>query len=139
VGRALSVLSGKATVLEQRVSDPEDLAQLRGVLESQAIAGWRIEGTGCTAEGERVTCRYRMDDEMLRKCGLALVGTHRDIITDGKLDSATRQLDQASRSKVYSALDRSAHGCRRTIPSRSTSSGPTGTPPPTRLLIAPER
>jgi xanthine/CO dehydrogenase XdhC/CoxF family maturation factor len=104
IDAALGFLSEDAVVLDQRVSDPAALAGLRNLLEAQKIAGWRIEEAGCAVDGERVTCRYAMDDALLRKCGLRFNGVHEYIVVDGKLDLQTRRHDPASRSEVYGAL-----------------------------------
>jgi hypothetical protein len=101
---ALAFLTEDAVVLEQRVSDPAARASLRNILEAQKIAGWRIEETGCGVDDEHVTCRYAMDDTLLRKCGLRFTGEHQYVVVDGKLDHQTRHHDPASRSEVYGAL-----------------------------------
>jgi xanthine/CO dehydrogenase XdhC/CoxF family maturation factor len=101
---ALALLSEEAVVLDQHVDDPADLAALRNILEAQKIAGWRIEESGCGVDGERVSCRYAMDDELLRKCGLRFTGEHEYLVVDGKLDRQTRRHDPASRAEVYGAL-----------------------------------
>ena len=104
VEAALALLSEDAVVLDEHVSDPDALARLRNILEGQKIAGWRIEETNCGVDGERVTCRYAMDDALLRKCGLRFTGDHEYVVADGKLDYQTRRHDPASRSEVYGAL-----------------------------------
>lgn len=101
---ALAFLGDDAVVLDQHVSDPAGLARLRNVLEAQKIAGWRIEETGCGVDGERVRCRYAMDDALLRKCGLRFTGEHEYVVVDGKLEQQTRRHDAASRSEVYGRL-----------------------------------
>lgn len=101
---ALALLSEEAVVLDQHVDDPADLATLRNILEAQKIAGWLIEESGCVVDGERVSCRYAMDDELLRKCGLRFVGDHEYLVVDGRLDRQTRRHDAASRAEVYGAL-----------------------------------
>ena len=106
VDAALALLADDAIVLDQRISDPDGRAALRGILEAQVIAGWRIEEAECTVDGQNVTCRYRMHDALLRKCGLAFEGTHDYRVEGGKLRNANRQHDAASRSTVYGALDR---------------------------------
>jgi limonene-1,2-epoxide hydrolase len=104
IDAALAFLGDDAVVLDQHVSDPAGLARLRNVLEAQKIAGWRIEESGCGVDGQRVTCRYAMDDALLRKCGLRFTGEHEYVVVDGKLDHQTRRHDAASRTEVYGRL-----------------------------------
>lgn len=105
IDAALAFLSADAVVLDLDVSDPDALARLRGILEAQKLARWRIKETGCGVDRERITCRYAMDDELLRKCGLQFTGDHLYVVADGKIDQQTRRHDAASASRVYKALE----------------------------------
>jgi hypothetical protein len=104
VDAALALLADDADVLDHKISDGDARTALRGVLEAQAIAGWRVDDRDCAVDGPSVKCRYSMHDALLRKCRLAFAGTHDYRVDDGKLRSATRQHDDASRSAVYGAL-----------------------------------
>ena len=87
------------------LSRPNGQEQLRGILEAQRIAGWHIEETGCHVEGPRVTCRYGMDDALLRRCALRFTGVHTYVVHGGRLSRASRAHDWESRNRVYAALD----------------------------------
>jgi hypothetical protein len=106
IDAALALLADDGNVLDQNLSDRDARTALRGILEAQAIAGWRVEDSDCAADGESVRCRYLMHDALLRKCHLAFAGTHDYRVDGGKLRSATRRHDDASRSEVYRALTR---------------------------------
>lgn len=79
--------------------------RLRRNFEAQAVAGWAIEETDCEADGERVTCRYRQEDDILRRWGLALTGEHRYVVRDGLLVRIQRIHDQQSANTVYAVTD----------------------------------
>jgi hypothetical protein len=104
VDAALALLAEDADVLDHKISERDARSALRGVLEAQAIAGWRVEDRDCAVNGPSVKCRYSMHDALLRKCSLAFAGTHEYRVDGGKLRNATRQHDAASRSDVYGAL-----------------------------------
>jgi hypothetical protein len=104
VDDAMAVLANQGVVLDLRLADADERAQLRGVLEAQRIAEWRIEESSCRVEGERVTCQYAMDDRLLRKCSLRFTGTHTYVVDDGRIMSASRVHDPESRAALYGEL-----------------------------------
>jgi hypothetical protein len=104
VDTAMSYLADDATVFGFSIADPLRRANVRDILAAQAVAGWSIQESECVAEGENVTCRYRMDDEVLRRWALSLSGRHEYLIRDGKLAEATRYHDDEPRRRAYAAL-----------------------------------
>jgi len=102
---AMDLVADDGVVLNVMLSRPNGREQLRGILEAQRIADWHIEETGCHVEGPRVTCRYGMDDALLRRCALRFTGVHTYVVHGGRLARASRAHDWKSRNRVYAALD----------------------------------
>ena len=102
---AMDLVADDGVVLNVILSRPNGREQLRGILEAQRIAAWHIEETGCHVEGPRVTCRYGMDDALLRRCALRFTGVHTYVVHGGRLARASRAHDWKSRNRVYAALD----------------------------------
>ena len=109
VDAALSLLADDASVFGGSIADPGRRNETRQILAAQALAGWTIVDSDCEATDETstdviVTCRYRMDDEILRRWELSFTGTHQYIVRDGKIARVTRVHDISSRDQAYSAL-----------------------------------
>jgi hypothetical protein len=100
----MKLLAPDAVVLGFPVASPTRRAEFRSVMEAQAIAGWRIEDSDCSVSGDTVTCRYRMDDKMLRRWDLEFTGTHEYVVSAGLIQRSTRSHDAESRDRVYAAI-----------------------------------
>jgi hypothetical protein len=104
VDATMQLLAPDAVVLGFPLASPASLAAFREVMEAQAIAGWKIVDSDCSVLGDAVTCRYRMDDEMLRRWDLEFTGTHEYVVSDGLIQRSTRSHDAESRDRVYTAI-----------------------------------
>jgi hypothetical protein len=104
VDAAMQLLAPDAVILGFPLTSPTRRAEFREVMEAQAIAGWTIEDSNCLVSGDTVTCRYRMDDEMLRRWDLEFTGTHEYVVSDGLIQRSTRSHDAESRDRVYAAI-----------------------------------
>ncbi len=105
IDAAMDLVADDAVVLDVIVSRPGARDQLRGILEAQRIAAWHIDETECHVDGSRVSCRYGMDDALLRRCALRFTGIHTYVVDGGRLSSAIRAHDADSRVRVYAALE----------------------------------
>jgi hypothetical protein len=104
VEQAVSFLADDAELFGFSMASPLGAAKIREILTAQAVAGWTIRESGCSADGETVSCRYRMDDEVLRRWGLTFTGRHEYLIRDGKVAKVLRFHDEASKEEAYAAL-----------------------------------
>jgi hypothetical protein len=109
VDAAFTLLADDANVFVGSIDDPGRRNATRQILAAQALAGWTIVDSDCEASGETstdvtVTCRYQMDDEILRRWGLSFTGTHQYLVRDGKIARVTRVHDIPSRDEAYGAL-----------------------------------
>jgi hypothetical protein len=104
VERAMALVAEDASILG--FSIPDERADLVEVLEGQVAAGGEMEESDCVETGERVTCRYVIRDEILRRWGLSLTGTHTYRVRDGKIVQADRVHDDDTRRLVYLELAR---------------------------------
>jgi hypothetical protein len=100
----MSYLADEGGVFEVSMATPRGQAKIRDILTAQAIAGWKIQESGCTADGDQVTCRYQMDDTILRRWSISFFGRHEYVIEDGKVAKLSRFHDQVSRDEAYAAL-----------------------------------
>ena len=104
VEQAMSYLAGEAELFGVSRASPRGEAKIREILAAQAVAAWMIEESGCAADGDAVTCRYQMDDKILRRWGLSFFGRHEYVVRDGKVVKLLRFHDEASREEAYAAL-----------------------------------
>jgi hypothetical protein len=104
IEQAMSFLADDAELFGVSMASPRGEAKIREILAAQAVAGWTIQESGCSADGEMVTCRYQMDDKVLRRWGLTFTGRHEYLIRDGKVAKVLRFHDEASREEAYAAL-----------------------------------
>jgi hypothetical protein len=104
IEQAISFLADDAELFDVSMASPRGEAKIREILAAQAVAGWTIRESGCAADGETVTCRYQMDDKVLRRWGLTFTGRHEYLIRDGKVAKVLRFHDEASREEAYAAL-----------------------------------
>jgi hypothetical protein len=104
IERAMDLLSPTAHVLGLSMATPELRAGLARGFAAQHVGGWRIQDSGCVADGELVTCQYIQDDTVLRRWGLSFTGTHEYTVLDGEIVSLTRVHDPESADRVYAAL-----------------------------------
>jgi hypothetical protein len=104
VDLAMSYLADDARVFGFSMATPRGEAKIREILAAQVVAAWTIQESGCSTDGDTVTCRYQMDDKVLRRWGLSFFGRHEYVIRDGKLAELTRFHDEASRQEAYAAL-----------------------------------
>jgi len=104
VDLAMSYLADDAQIFGSSMATPRGEAKIREILAAQAVAAWTIQESGCSADGDTVTCRYQMDDKVLRRWGLSFIGRHEYLIRDGKVAQLTRFHDEASRQRAYAAL-----------------------------------
>lgn len=102
---AMSMLADEGEILGFGIHLPEHRERLRSALEAQMRAGWRIDEDECTVDAETVTCRYRQDDEILRRWGLALTGEHRYVVREGTIGQVRRIHDTASQREVYAEAE----------------------------------
>ena len=105
IDTVMSLLAEEGEIFGIGIHLDDNRERLRRNFEAQAVAGWAIEETGCQADGERVTCRYRQEDEILRRWGLALTGEHRYVVRDGLLVRILRIHDRESANAVYAVTD----------------------------------
>ena len=101
----MSLLAEEGEIFGIGIHLDDNREWLRRNFHAQAIAGWAIEETGCEADGERVTCRYRQEDDILRRWRLALTGEHRYVVRDGLLVRIQRIHDRESANEVYAVTD----------------------------------
>jgi hypothetical protein len=101
---SMSLVADDARLFWYRMSDPDERAAWVEVLESQRASGWRID-EDCVDDGEWISCRYEQTDEMLRRWGLALRGTHEYSVRDGRIVSVDRRHDPDSERAVADALE----------------------------------
>jgi hypothetical protein len=118
VERAMALVADDGDVLG--FSMPDQRADLVSVLEGQVAAGGVLEDSGCAVAGEQVTCRYVIHDEILRRWGLTLTGTHTYRIHDGKIVHIDRVHDDDARRLVYLELDRFRSWVKATHPEMAT-------------------
>jgi hypothetical protein len=104
VDTAMSYLAEDAKVFNQLIATPVGEAKVREILAAQAVAGWTIHDSDCSVDDETVACRYRMDDQVLRRWGISFSGRHEFTIRNGKLAEVRRYHDAASRQAAYAAL-----------------------------------
>jgi hypothetical protein len=104
VDLAMSYLANDTQLFDVSMATPRGQAKIRDVLAAQAIAEWTIQESGCSADGDQVTCRYQMDDTILRRWGISFFGRHEYVIEDGKVAELLRFHDKASRDEAYAAL-----------------------------------
>jgi hypothetical protein len=104
VDLAMSYLADDTQLFGFSMATERGAAKIREVLAAQAVAGWTILESGCSASGQTVTCRYQMDDKILRRWGISFLGRHEYVLRDGKVASLTRFHDEASRDEAYAAL-----------------------------------
>jgi hypothetical protein len=104
VDLAMSYLADDARVFGFSMATPRGEAKMREILAAQAIAAWTIRESGCSADGNIVTCRYQMDDKVLRRWGISFLGRHEYVIRDGEVAEVMRFHDEASRQEAYAAL-----------------------------------
>ncbi|HSI99615.1 MAG TPA: nuclear transport factor 2 family protein [Patescibacteria group bacterium] len=105
IDTVMSLLAEEGDIFGTGIHLDDNRERLRRNFEGQAVAGWAIEETGCEADGERVTCRYRQEDEILRRWGLALTGEHRYAVRDGLIVRVQRIHDPQSANAVYAVTD----------------------------------
>ena len=116
VDAAMSYLAPDAQVVGFSLRSPTQRSLLRGVLEGQAAAGYRVDDTECTTAGELVSCRYAQDDEILRRWGMTFTGQHEIAVHDGKITSLVRTHDPAVEDEIYAAALRLRSWVRVTHP-----------------------
>jgi len=104
VDLAMSYLADDTQLFGSSMAVPRGQAKIRDVLAAQAVAGWTIQDSGCSVDGYTVTCRYQMDDKILRRWGISFFGRHEYVIQDGKVAKLSRFHDEASREEAYAAL-----------------------------------
>lgn len=114
VDLAMSYLADDTELFEASMATPRGQAKIRDILTAQAIAEWTIQESGCSADGDEVTCRYQMDDTILRHWGISFSGRHEYVIRDGKVARLSRFHDKASRDEAYAALADFKEWVRRT-------------------------
>ncbi len=105
VDEAMANLADSGDIFGIGIHLPGGRATLRGILQAQAVAGYTVEDSGCVAEGELVTCRYRQRDRILDAWGIVLTGEHRYTVRDGKLVRASRTHDPGARAAAYAVFD----------------------------------
>lgn len=103
VDAAMSYLADDGQVVGFSLRSPGQRSLLRGVLEGQAAAEFRIEDTRCTVAGLAVTCRYAQDDVILRRWGMTFTGTHEFEVHDGKITRLVRTHDRDVQDEIYAA------------------------------------
>jgi hypothetical protein len=104
VDLAMSYLADEATIFGFSIADPLRRERVRQILAAQAVGDWTIHESNCTASGAIVTCRYAMDDQVLRRWGLSFTGRHEYVIREGKVASQMRYHDDEPRRLAYAAL-----------------------------------
>jgi hypothetical protein len=104
VDGVMALVSGEARLLEFSMQAPGGRDAFAEFVRMQAAADWEISEVDCTADGERVLCRYEQSDVFLRGVGVALTGTHEYVVRDGLILSVTRTHD--SRGDPYDAWRR---------------------------------
>jgi len=105
IDTVMSLLAEEGDIFGIGIHLDDNRERLRRNFEGQAVAGWAIEETDCETDGERVTCRYRQEDDILRRWGLALTGEHRYAVRDGLLARIQRIHDRESANAVYAVTD----------------------------------
>jgi hypothetical protein len=103
VDAAMGYLADDGQVAGFSLRSPGQRSLLRGVLEGQAAANYRIEDAECTVAGAVVTCRYAQDDEILRRWGMTFTGTHEIEVRDGKITRLVRAHDRDVQDEIYAA------------------------------------
>ena len=103
VDAALALVAEDATILGFNLISPTQRDALRTVLEAQVIAGWHGTDAGCAVEGVTISCRYTMDDEILRRWSAAFTGVHEFTIRDGSIEAISRRHDPEVRDRIYAA------------------------------------
>ena len=104
VDLAMSYLADDTQLFGVSMATQRGAAKIREVLAAQAVAAWTIQESGCSADGDQVTCRYQMDDTILRRWSISFFGRHEYVIEDGKVAKLERFHDEASRDEAYAAL-----------------------------------
>ena len=104
VDLAMSYLADDTQLFDVSMATPRGQAKIRDILTAQAVAAWTIQESSCSADGDQVTCRYQMDDTILRRWGISFFGRHEYVIQDGKVAELLRFHDKASREEAYAAL-----------------------------------
>ena len=104
VDLAMSYLADDTRLFDASMATERGQAKIRDILAAQAVAEWTIQESGCSADGDEVTCRYQMDDTILRRWGISFFGRHEYVIEDGKVSELLRFHDKASREEAYAAL-----------------------------------
>jgi limonene-1,2-epoxide hydrolase len=104
VDLAMSYLADDTRLFDASMATERGQAKIRDILAAQAVAEWTIQESSCSADGDQVTCRYQMDDIILRRWGLSFFGRHEYVIEDGKVARLLRFHDKESREEAYAAL-----------------------------------
>jgi hypothetical protein len=105
VDAAMEMLGDDGVVLGYAMARESNREELAKIFRSQAIAGWRIEHSGCVVDDLIVKCRYAMGDEFMRRLGLVLTGRHSYFIPEDVLANADRVHDADARDAVYRAAE----------------------------------
>jgi hypothetical protein len=103
VDRAMSYLAEEGSIFGVGIHLDDNRDVLAETFRAQVRAGWSGEDADCEVDGERVTCRYRQSDDILRHWSLELTGRHRYAVRDGKIAFAERVHDPAAQRSVYDA------------------------------------
>jgi hypothetical protein len=104
VDLAMSYLADDTQLFDASMATERGQTKIRDILAAQAVAEWTIQESGCSADGDEVTCRYQMDDTILRRWGISFFGRHEYVIEDGKVAELLRFHDKPSREEAYAAL-----------------------------------
>jgi hypothetical protein len=105
VEAAMAMLPEEGDILGAGIHLPGNRDRLRATFEAQTVAGLTIEETECRVDGESVTCRYRLQDDVMRRWELALTGEHRYVVRGGRIARVQRFHDPSSSRAVYAAAD----------------------------------